>query len=59
MKVFDKKNCCPNFQHSKHLGTDSTAEGPVILGDKKNGYFLGNDLPKINFCPWCKEFLYS
>ena len=45
------KLCCTEFEVAMGRGTDSDGYGPHI--DYRGGWFLGNNLAPINFCPWC------
>lgn len=44
--------CCKAFTHALEDGTDSE-EYECLMRFDRDDYFLGSDLPAIEFCPWC------
>jgi len=47
-----KTYCCPTFRAALTPGTDS--EGwQQLIWDEDGVVEMGQNLPQINFCPWC------
>ena len=55
----DPTGCCYMFIEAQRRGTDSEGYGPLVDWRAKDeyhpedGWYVGCDLLKINYCPWC------
>ena len=46
--------CCDLWAIACAEGTDNEGYGSLVYPDGENGdLYIGKDLPRVNFCPWC------
>lgn len=53
--------CCAMFKESQTSGTDNEGYGSLLrwevpdkyAPDREEGWYIGDGLDKIKFCPWC------
>lgn len=45
--------CCDNWAKAHEDGTDNEGYASLIYYDHDERVIIGNDLPAVNFCPWC------
>lgn len=53
--------CCKDFERAQEMGTDNESYGPLLswlepenmYPRRERGWYIGDGLQRIGFCPWC------